>query len=1478
NDSGNTLFFRNTGTASSPAFATRVNNPFGLVAVGTSASPSFVDLDGDGDLDVLIGKNTGIIIVQLNNGTASSPSFAVPLLNPYGLADVGGYSSISAVDIDADGDADVLIGNSDGNTLLFLNTGSAGSPAFATPVTNPFGLVDVGYYASPSFADIDGDGDQDVLLGDGTGRIQVFINNTVGLVSPVTTTNANGSYKAGSVITLQLTFDENVFVTGSPSLKLETGSTDRFAVFSGGGGSKTLSFTYTVQAGDISADLDITSASALALNGGTIADAAGNNAIVALAAPGTMGSLGANAALVIDTTAPKGAFFTPSFSSPVTNPYGLADTSASARLDFADIDGDGDMDALVGTQGGSKLVYLNTGSTSSPVFGSATTNPYGFNTARPKASIALADLDGDGDLDAFVGSNYGNVMVSLNTGTASSPAFASHLTGLYGLSISGSNSILAFVDIDADGDLDAFKGQGDGNTEFFLNTGTATSPAFAAAVTNAYGLANVGLSASPSFFDIDDDGDLDAVIGNQEGNTLVFLNTGTAGSPAFAAAITNPYGLADVGDNANPSFWDVDGDGDLDAVIGSNDGSFQVFANAGSAVAPVTSTTASGTYGVGSVITLQIAFSENVFANTTGGTPTLRLETGSIDRFAVFTGGSGTSTLTFTYTVQVGDTSADLDFTSSSALALNGGTIQDAAGNNAILSLAAPGAAGSLGTHADLVIDGIAPHGTLSVPVFASPATNPYGLADVGGYASPLLMDIDADGDLDAFVGNFDGNTLVFLNTGTAGSPAFAAASINPYGLSDVGFLADPCLVDIDGDGDLDAFIGTFAGDTRVQLNTGTASSPAFATAVTNRFGLEDAGDYATPSFVDIDADGDLDAFIGNRDGNTRVQLNSGTASSPAFAAASVNAYGLGNVILFASPVFFDIDSDGDFDALIGNVSGNTFVHLNTGTASSPAFAAATVNPYGLSDVGSRNSPSFVDIDADGDLDALMGNIAGNTLVFINAGPTAPVTTTTLNGTYGIGSIISLQIAFSENVFVDTTGGTPTLALSSGRDAVFTSVSGGVLTFSYTVQAGDVSADLDSTGVSALALNGGTIQDAAGNNAILTLAVPGAAGSLAANADLVIDGTAPTLIITSSDSSLGKGETALITFSFSEDPGASFAWNGSTGDVVVTGGTLSALSGSGLSRTATFTPTAGIAAGAASITVAASSYTDAAGNDGGAGMTPSVSYDTLTVIDTGTSSSDRLTGGAGNDSLDGSGGNDRLAGRTGNDQLDGGEGDDSLFGQGGSDSLQGGDGKDILNGGADADTMTGGEGSDFYYVDDANDTVIETGADPLTGGLDTVYSYLSSYTLTGNVERGTIKTSSAANLTGNELANVIYGASGANQLNGAAGNDYLSGKAGNDTLAGGLGNDRLLGGQGADVFVIESGSGRDVITDFEFGGTDKVRLQSGLNGSDITDGATALAHARDISGSAVLNLGHGNVLILTGVHTADLTAADFMVF
>ncbi len=129
-------------------------------------------------------------------------------------------------------------------------------------------------------------------------------DTTAPTVTDVTSTTGNGSYNTGDGIEITVTFNENVIVTGTPQITLETGSIDRVVDYSTGNGTATLVFTYTVQSGDTSSDLDYKGTTALSLNGGGIKDISNNNANLILATPGSEHSLGANKALVIDTTAP----------------------------------------------------------------------------------------------------------------------------------------------------------------------------------------------------------------------------------------------------------------------------------------------------------------------------------------------------------------------------------------------------------------------------------------------------------------------------------------------------------------------------------------------------------------------------------------------------------------------------------------------------------------------------------------------------------------------------------------------------------------------------------------------------------------------------------------------------------------------------------------------------------------------------------------------------------------------------------------------------------------------------------------------------------------------------------------------------------------------------------------------------------------------------------------------------------------------
>jgi len=124
------------------------------------------------------------------------------------------------------------------------------------------------------------------------------------VVVNVTSTHANGAFTVGEIIDVDVEFSQNVTVTGTPSLDLNTGRT---VDYTGGTGADTLTFTYTVGPGEMSGDLDYIGSNVLHLNGGAIRDAATNtvDADLQLPMPGAAGSLGANKNIEIDTLAPS---------------------------------------------------------------------------------------------------------------------------------------------------------------------------------------------------------------------------------------------------------------------------------------------------------------------------------------------------------------------------------------------------------------------------------------------------------------------------------------------------------------------------------------------------------------------------------------------------------------------------------------------------------------------------------------------------------------------------------------------------------------------------------------------------------------------------------------------------------------------------------------------------------------------------------------------------------------------------------------------------------------------------------------------------------------------------------------------------------------------------------------------------------------------------------------------------------------------
>ncbi|WP_448659538.1 M10 family metallopeptidase [Sphingomonas sp. CJ99] len=268
-----------------------------------------------------------------------------------------------------------------------------------------------------------------------------------------------------------------------------------------------------------------------------------------------------------------------------------------------------------------------------------------------------------------------------------------------------------------------------------------------------------------------------------------------------------------------------------------------------------------------------------------------------------------------------------------------------------------------------------------------------------------------------------------------------------------------------------------------------------------------------------------------------------------------------------------------------------------------------------------------------------------------------------------------------------------------------------------------------------------------------------------------------------------------------------------------------------------------------------------------------------------------LLGGAGDDSLEGLLGNDALFGEAGDDWLAGGEGSDTLvggmgrdllFGGNGSDAIYGQDGNDVMRGGddfatdilvggagddsldgasglGDYDLMDGGAGNDLYRVDTPADLTFEAAG----GGIDTVQADITGagYYLYDHVENLVLEGATPFGV-GNALANRITGSGSAN---------WLLGGAGDDVLDGGGGNDVLFGEAGADRFVFTRGTGGDVIGDFQ-AGTDRIDLSA----FGFASFAAVQAAMGENGGTAFINLGNGDFIVLNGVAMTALGAGDFI--
>ncbi len=559
----------------------------------------------------------------------------------------------------------------------------------------------------------------------------------------------------------------------------------------------------------------------------------------------------------------------------------------------------------------------------------------GFNLPRPQ----LADADGDGDFDLFVQEASDRVMYFENTGAAEGGPYRWVTDGLGGLSV---GEWFRFADMDLDGDLDLLAEAPYSYIRYYRNDGGPIASAFVLAADTLRDANGEAIFSDrqniPNAADIDCDDRVDLLVGRLTGTITRYEATGAGdgGVPVFAH-VTDSFEDIEIvaamqggsrhGANTM-ALGDVDDDGDPDLFWGD-------FFEPG------------------------LLFIENT---GTCAHPSLRGAPRPFPlRDPVRTSGYNAPAL--------GDW--DLDGDLDLAMGVLGGAFN-------------PNSTTVENLHLFTQEDG----------AFAPATSRLIRTLDVGSESLPVLSDLDGDGDLDLLLSNKiepdnprTGGLFVFENTGTASTPAFAARGRVP-GLPD-GYHYAPAFGDLDGDGDQDMLLGSWRDHIAYYRNDGPPPSGTGAAALMPALALADSavatltrGRNATPALADMDADGDLDLFVGEASGALNYYRNDGGPAAPAFELVSDEFQGI-DAGRRSVPAVLDVDGDGDWDLVIGSEAGGLQVYVNEGSRLEPVFAAA--DPLGP-EVPGFAAPAFGDVDADGDWDLLAGGVGGGLAFYRRTG------------------------------------------------------------------------------------------------------------------------------------------------------------------------------------------------------------------------------------------------------------------------------------------------------------------------------------------------------------------------------------------------------------------------------------------------------------------------------------------------------------
>lgn len=885
-------------------------------------------------------------------------------------------------------------------------------------------------------------------------------------VSSVSSTNADATYNIGDAVVITVTFSEAVNVSGSPRILLELGSIDKYATYTGGTGTTSLSFGYTVDVNDISADLDYQSTAALELNGSTIQNASFQDAVLTLASPGALNSISDNQAIVIDGVKPTVSTITG------TNGTYIVGSNVDIVINFSE---------SVNVTGTPTLT-LETGSTDRTA---------AYLSGDGTAAITFRYTVQSGDLSSDL--NYKAIYsLALSGGTIKDlPGNDAILT----LPAPSSTSSLAYVqNIIVDGVVPTITNVTSTTNNGYYNVGDSVM------ITVSF-TETVTVTGTPTLTLETGTADQDATYSSGSGsNTLVFkymIVSGDASTDLDYQATTSLSGtIADAAGNAANLTLVAPG------AVGSLGRNKNIVIDCvGSTVTEVKSSFTDSTCIIGGTVYVKVAFNEDVVVTRN---PRILLETGSTDRYATYYTGSGSDTLTFRYTVQSGDVSPDLDYNSNTALELNGGTIKDNAGNTATLTLPAPAAAGSLGANSAIVIDGVVPTITLVEGV-----DNTYTEGETVSITVTFSEAVTVTG-----------TPRILLETGPTDRYATYAS-----GTGSTALIFNYTVVSTDYSTDLN-----YKSISSLYLNSGTLKDANGNNVSLTLPALTSSSSLGGSSAIVIDADYPTVTNVTSTTANGSYNAGDSVMITVSFSEA-VNVTGSPVINLETGAT----DRDGSYISGSGTTTLLFKYTVVAGDASADLEYKATTSLSGGTIADLAGNAATLTLPSLGGT----GSLSRNKNIIIDcAVPSVSTTgvTSTYTGTKILRQTITVSVHFTEKVYVV---GSPRLVLETGSTDRYASYFAGSgrdsLIFRYTVMAGDISSDLDYTTNAALELNGGAITDKAGNAATLTLANPGAAGSLSANASLIIDGVLPTVsLVEGIDNIYIEGSTVNITVTFSE--------------------------------------------------------------------------------------------------------------------------------------------------------------------------------------------------------------------------------------------------------------------------------------------------------------------------------------------------------